>query len=435
MDMAVSRETYVSAYYWAVLGRAPDAEGFQFWTDKMSEGLSGESVVSLFLKSAERQQSHPGVDGAGDFIDGCYVDLLGRPADEGGKEYWLGRLEQLSLSNNNARAAVITEMVDYLVQPQGQSTDQQFFQSRIDQSAPIIPSLTLHHDTGVSVSDGITNDNQIDVSLPKDVSGWDYSLDGGRSWAQSSGSTLALADGRYESGSVLVRFETAGVQQTLENQSPWVMDTQAPDRLDLQFRDTGDVDNDYLTNDGYVSSPSLVGNDLWSYSIDGGLNWQAGDKSGGFAVDYGNYYEGTLQVEQRDEAGNSTVSENYRIYNVEAPPLLQSVGQASFGKPIAADQVNISYGGVRGNNFFWNRSADSFDAAFLRDVTSGEDLQVLTMNTVGRYQNVFNLTVEKDLVAGHQYSLYLPENFLSDRAGNDSPEIVLLGAVNTFVAA
>ena len=79
--------------YSAYFLRAPDEGGFNFWLDEYSLGN-----WSLPRMSAHFSQSAEFVETYGDLTDEQFIDLIynnifGRDADQGGRDYWLGRME------------------------------------------------------------------------------------------------------------------------------------------------------------------------------------------------------------------------------------------------------------------------------------------------------------------------------------------------------
>ena len=78
--------------YQATLGRAPDAAGFEGWTERLSEGRSLLSASEGFVASREFQASYGALDDAA-FVELLYRNVLGRGADATGLAGWTARLE------------------------------------------------------------------------------------------------------------------------------------------------------------------------------------------------------------------------------------------------------------------------------------------------------------------------------------------------------
>ena len=75
----------------------------------------------------------------------------------------------------------------------------------IDTTAPATPTLALANDSGVSNSDGITNNGTVSVTGLEAGVSWQYSTNVGSSWVNGTGSSFVLSSGSYNAGSILVR--------------------------------------------------------------------------------------------------------------------------------------------------------------------------------------------------------------------------------------
>lgn len=91
----------VNDLYRKILGRDADAGGRAFWVSKIRSGTTLEAVAAGFYGSDEYYRRTGGSpDG---FVGRLYTDLLGRPADDDGRIYWVSRL-----SAGMSRSAVAT---------------------------------------------------------------------------------------------------------------------------------------------------------------------------------------------------------------------------------------------------------------------------------------------------------------------------------------
>ena len=78
--------------YSAYFLRAPDAEGFDFWQTNFESGQwSLPRMSAHFSQSAEFVRLYGPLTDA-EFINLIYLNVLGRPADDEGRDYWLGRM-------------------------------------------------------------------------------------------------------------------------------------------------------------------------------------------------------------------------------------------------------------------------------------------------------------------------------------------------------
>ncbi len=86
----VGRGAFVETEFARLLDRPADAGGRSFYLGKLSAGSTRADVRSFLAGSNEYRTNAGGTDDA--FLDAAFIDLLGRPADAGGKTYWAGRL-------------------------------------------------------------------------------------------------------------------------------------------------------------------------------------------------------------------------------------------------------------------------------------------------------------------------------------------------------
>lgn len=79
--------------YRAFLGRTPDPDGFSFWVKRRRTGAwSLVRMADQFARSSEFTRKY-GVLSNRAFVERIYVDVLGRPADPGGVDYWTRQLD------------------------------------------------------------------------------------------------------------------------------------------------------------------------------------------------------------------------------------------------------------------------------------------------------------------------------------------------------
>ena len=82
----------VSRVYQAALGRAPDLAGLQYWTAQINDlGMALVTAANSFTTSPEFIQHYGALSDAA-FVNQLYLNLLNRPADSGGAQYWDGVL-------------------------------------------------------------------------------------------------------------------------------------------------------------------------------------------------------------------------------------------------------------------------------------------------------------------------------------------------------
>ncbi|HVX63909.1 MAG TPA: DUF4214 domain-containing protein, partial [Pirellulales bacterium] len=78
------QESYITAVYQDILGRAPDAEGLAYWEQQLTAGTK-RSVFTSFLSHSDEYYSNF-------VIKPDYLKYLGREADDAGVAYWLGKI-------------------------------------------------------------------------------------------------------------------------------------------------------------------------------------------------------------------------------------------------------------------------------------------------------------------------------------------------------
>jgi hypothetical protein len=99
----------------------------------------------------------------------------------------------------------------------------------IDTNGPAAPSLALASDSGVSTSDGITNNGTVNVTGLEDGASWQYSTNGGSSWLAGTGTSFSVTPGTYASGRIRVRqSDIAGNTSGTAQLGSITVDTSAP---------------------------------------------------------------------------------------------------------------------------------------------------------------------------------------------------------------
>jgi uncharacterized protein YkwD len=83
----------VRRLYLAFFKREPDAAGSSFWVNKVTNGYSLGGIAGEFIKSAEFRATY-GHLSDGQFITMVYQNVLGRAPDASGYNYWVQRMGQ-----------------------------------------------------------------------------------------------------------------------------------------------------------------------------------------------------------------------------------------------------------------------------------------------------------------------------------------------------
>lgn len=87
-ELGRPEEGEVFRLYRSVLGRSPDGEGFDYWVAARVEGLTLRAIADGFLNSSEYARRF-GAGSDPEFLGRVYGNVLGRPGEQAGVDYWL----------------------------------------------------------------------------------------------------------------------------------------------------------------------------------------------------------------------------------------------------------------------------------------------------------------------------------------------------------
>lgn len=87
-----SVEAAVGRLYEVLFDREADLSGLEYWSGMAEEGSALEHIAASMIESEEYTSLHESQTDS-EFLDSLYNSTFGREADTGGKEYWLGRME------------------------------------------------------------------------------------------------------------------------------------------------------------------------------------------------------------------------------------------------------------------------------------------------------------------------------------------------------
>jgi len=96
----------IGRLYKAAFNRSPDVEGLNYWIDQWEGGMDILSISQSFYQSAEFKSMYGEPDDSA-YIDLIYQNVLGRPADESGKDYWLNEI-----SSGTTRSGILNSFSD-----------------------------------------------------------------------------------------------------------------------------------------------------------------------------------------------------------------------------------------------------------------------------------------------------------------------------------
>jgi len=159
-----AQQTAIANLYTALYNRAPDASGFGFWVQALSNGASLASITSSFLTSPESRAIYPTSQTSEQFITSFYTAVFGRAPDAGGLAFWAGVVNANGGSSSDAAKAVaVTQIINtvstQLTTKPADITDAQFAQTVKDR-ATFINKGTVGVDFAVNVKSN-------DVALAK----------------------------------------------------------------------------------------------------------------------------------------------------------------------------------------------------------------------------------------------------------------------------
>jgi hypothetical protein len=99
----------VAEIYLATLGRAMDYEGLFYWADRVAtdSNWTPETVAQSFFDQPEVQSLYPSSASTGAFVNALYNNILGRPADIEGFNYWVAELDSGRLRRDQMVIALI----------------------------------------------------------------------------------------------------------------------------------------------------------------------------------------------------------------------------------------------------------------------------------------------------------------------------------------
>jgi hypothetical protein len=160
----------------------------------------------------------------------------------------------------------------------------------------VAPTMSLLVDTGSSSSDGITSNGQVVVSGLEAGATWQYSTDGGSTWAAGSGSSFTLTDGTY---SLEIKQTLNGYTTSIGyNSSTVTVDKVAPTSIIKGFDKYGytfeGITENYLTDIVGASMTHTAG--YYSAALEGTteayatVTFNIGGQSHTAVADYSGYW-------------------------------------------------------------------------------------------------------------------------------------------------
>ncbi|MCW8354463.1 hypothetical protein N5P32_00465 [Marinomonas pontica] len=231
-----------------------------------------------------------------------------------GGSTWIARTSGSSFELKGETTYVAGDIQVKQVDKAGNESDVTSNDSTIITLETSAPDLS-YEDTGSSDSDGITSNTTVNVSFDEgvDLASWQYSLNGGSTWTDGTGTSFELAANKtYQADTIQVKqIDTEGNEELSALSSKIVTDTVATTPVIFLATDSGQSKTDGITNDTTYRVKLSIDTANWEYSVDSGVNWVTGSGTS-FELDENQTYEiGSIQVRQTDTAGNlSSVKSN-----------------------------------------------------------------------------------------------------------------------------
>lgn len=122
-DMLAFCELYV-AYF----NRAPDSTGLLFWGSALADGMAMNDIAREFFDQPETQALYGGSSSTGDFVTAVYSNILGRAPDADGFDYWTNILD----SGVRERSEFILAMIDGAKAATGSAADAQYLETKAE---------------------------------------------------------------------------------------------------------------------------------------------------------------------------------------------------------------------------------------------------------------------------------------------------------------
>ena len=101
-EMAQFIELYI-AYF----NRAPDAIGLNFWGTAFANGMSLQEIAALFIDQDETRATYPDSMSTNDLATAVYGNVLGRAPDQDGFDFWTTQLESGTVGRDQFILAVL----------------------------------------------------------------------------------------------------------------------------------------------------------------------------------------------------------------------------------------------------------------------------------------------------------------------------------------
>jgi Ca2+-binding RTX toxin-like protein len=135
----------ITDLYVAYFDRGPDAEGFDYWFREIYTGTKTlRGIAEDFAWSNEYQSTYPSTLTNSQFVGQIYQNLFDRVPDQGGWNYWSGRLDTGSVH----RSGFILDVIEGAYAPTSGPDDRTLIDNKHDASLYYTGELAIHPQEG-----------------------------------------------------------------------------------------------------------------------------------------------------------------------------------------------------------------------------------------------------------------------------------------------
>ena len=106
-DVRASMNNTTIFNLYGTLDRQPDINGYKYWVDANQIGMSLQDISKKFIASFEFTSKYGADISDQQFINKTYLNILDRPADAGGLDWWQTQIAQYSDYNSGRAAALL----------------------------------------------------------------------------------------------------------------------------------------------------------------------------------------------------------------------------------------------------------------------------------------------------------------------------------------
>jgi hypothetical protein len=113
-----AQQTAIANLYVALYNRAPDATGFEFWSQALGNGASLFTVATSFVSSPEAVTVYPASQTAQQFVSSFYQTVFRRAPDAEGLAFWTGVLNDAGgVGSIAGKATVVSKIIEIVSTP------------------------------------------------------------------------------------------------------------------------------------------------------------------------------------------------------------------------------------------------------------------------------------------------------------------------------